>query len=259
MIRALIFDERGRAHFQRRSAVALSAACLVANGMRETLCALFGAGVSVRLLQPSIPDANAWEVLFSGARLYAVSGALCEAAFVLRAHDALALAGAAFGESPDVLRELSAVEAGVLERTLSRLAAHLLPVCGAGTAELRSANPPYHFLTYFELLVAGAGEFRLGIALSREPAAARAGPPLSIEALLDVPIELRALSSPALLPAQALLDLRPGTQVPIFSEAGSAAGLLTAGGVAIAAGECGVSGARHAFAISGTARGHEFR
>jgi flagellar motor switch/type III secretory pathway protein FliN len=237
-----------RARFEQRSALPVSAACVVANGVRETLSALLATPVSLRLLEPAIPDARAWTAIAAGAQLFGLRGPVCDAAFVLRAQDAVALAGSAFGESAGVARPLSAVEQEVLVRALRGIAGALAPVCGRETTALERILDINGYVTYFELLVERPVTARIGVALSRDPAA-RGGGTLRIQDLLDVEIELSVQFAAGTLPAAAFLDLRPGTNVPMITRVGEP-GLLKIGGAVLARGECGTLRERNAMIIT---------
>lgn len=161
-----------KAVFGRRSALPASAACVVANGVRETLASLLRTSVAIRLLEPGIPSAAAWPAILKGTDLYRVRGALADAAIVLRRGDALALAAALFGErpAPQRERELSPIERDLLERAIRAMAAHLGAVCGTRETLLPERVARIEgFATYFELLLEGPVVARIGIALSREP------------------------------------------------------------------------------------------
>ncbi|MBV8344628.1 MAG: hypothetical protein JO190_06505 [Candidatus Eremiobacteraeota bacterium] len=160
------------ARFESRSSLPASAACVVANGVRETLAALLGAPVTLRLCEPVIPDPRAWRAIARDALLYRVRGSIADAAIVLRASDAIAFAGAAFGE-PAVLaqRPLSPIETDVVGRAADAIAANLTAVCG--TREGHSAERVAAidgFVSFFEMFVESPAKARIGIALSREPA-----------------------------------------------------------------------------------------
>ena len=237
-----------RALFERRSSLPVSAACLVANGIRETLGALLGAPVSLRLLEPVIPDAQAWQAIAAGAQLFRVRGPICDAAFVLRPRDALGLAGSAFGEQPDAARELSAVEQEVLVRALRGVAGSLAAVCGRELSPLERILDIRGFVTYFELLLERPASARIGVALSRDPLA-RGSATLALEDLLDVELEVRVQFASGTLPAAAFLDLRSGSNVPMKTRVGEP-GLLKAGAAVLARGECGTVGARNAMLVA---------
>ena len=237
-----------RAYFELRSSLPVSAACLVANGVRETLGALLAAPVSLRLLEPLIPDPGAWQTLCAGAHLFGVRGPLCDAAFVLRPQDAAALASCAFGEDASAARDLSAVEQAVLLRALRGIAGALAPVCGRELSALERILDIRGYVTYFELLLEQPAALRLGVALSREPAP-RMGPTLRIEDLLEVRVEARVQFASAAMSAAAFLDLRPGALVPMTTRIGEP-GLLKIGGAELARGECGALGDRSAMVVT---------
>ena len=234
--------------FQRRSSLPVSAACVVANGVRETLSALLAAPVSLRLLAPVVPDARGWSAIRAGALIFGVRGPVCDAAFVLRPDDALALASSAFGEEPGGSRNLSAVEQEVLVRALRGIAGSLAPVCGREPSPLERILDIDSYMTYFELLVERPAAARIGVALSRDPVS-RASGSLRLEDLGSVEIEVCAEFASGTLSAAAFLDLRPGTIVPMKTRVGEP-GLLKTGGAVLARGECGALGERSAMIVT---------
>ena len=236
-----------RASFERRSSLAVSAACLLANGVRETLGALLASAVTLRLLEPVIPSPQAWATIASDALLFRVRGPLCDAAFVLRPQDALVLASAAFGEEPGPARTLSPVENEVIARALRAIAASLAPVCGRELSPVERILDIRDHLTYFELLVEQPLPLRLGIALSRDPVV-RPGPGLRIEDLLDIELDVTGEFASGTIAAGEFLDLRPGTNVPMNTKTGEP-GLLKLAGFVLARGECGALGERHAMIV----------
>lgn len=235
------------AAFSDRSLLAIPAACAVANGVRETLSELLKTPVSLRLSEPSIPDAQAWNAIACDARLYGVRGSAAEAAIVLREADALALAAAVFGEAGGAARPLSVMEAKLLERVVAAAARWLAPVCGRDVGPVQPLTALRGWTTYFELLIERPFTARAGIALSREPAGTP-GPGLRIEDLLEVEVELAVSLGPASVEGAAILGLRHGQCVPMMIGMGES-GLLRAGGVTLAAGECGARAGRRAFAL----------
>ena len=70
--------------FGPRSALPPSAACVVANGVRETLTSILSSPVEMRVFEPSIPTAPAWPAIVKDAVLYRVRGSIADAAIVLR-------------------------------------------------------------------------------------------------------------------------------------------------------------------------------
>lgn len=236
------------ARFESRSALAVSAACLVANGVREALSAALGAPAVLRLLEPVIPDREAWTAIAAGAQLYRMPGSLADAVFVLRPADAAALAAAAFGEPAGEARGLSPVESQVLLRVVRAMCGCLAPVCGGEPAPLERILDISGYVTYFELLLERPVAARIGIALSREPVA-RSAATLRIEDLLDVEIELSVQFAAGEIPAAAFLDLREGVLVPMMTRVGER-GRLCAGGTVLARGECGSLRERNALIVS---------
>jgi flagellar motor switch/type III secretory pathway protein FliN len=234
--------------FQRRSALPVSAACVVANGVRETLGALLATPVSLRLLEPAIPDSQAWNAISAGAQFFRVRGSVCDAAFVLRPADATALATAAFGEEASGARQLSAVEQEVMMRALRGIAGSLAAVCGRDVTPLERILDIRGYVTYFELLVERPAALRIGVALSRDPAV-RAAATLRVEDLGHVEIDVSAQFATGTISAAAFLGLRPGTVVPMKTRVGQH-GVLKIGGTVIARGECGARGERSAIAIT---------
>lgn len=242
-----------RGMFRWRSCLPVSAACVVANGVRETLATLLCAPVSLRLLEPSIPTPPAWAVICAGAQLYGVCGPVADAAFVLRSGDAQALAASAFGEAPGDARPLSPLESEVVVRALRAISGCLGAVCGRETSALERILDISDYATYFELLVERPASLRLGVALSRDPSP-RASQTLSIADLMDVQIEVSAEFARGELSGAAFLDLRPGTDVPMKTRVGEQ-GLLKAGAAVLGHGECGALGERNALIVSATHKG----
>ncbi len=242
------------ASFEARSNLPVAAACVVANGVRETLSQLFGRAVALRLLEPQLPSPAAWVTLARGARCFRVRGPLADAAFVIRADDALALASAAFGEHPAAGRELSPIESRVLNRAVSALSASLAPVCGVReSATVETLDGLETYATYFELLLDAPVTARIGVAISHDPPPL-AGGRLCPADLLDVEVEVSVEFAGGLLPVPALLGLRPGADVPMTTKM-SAPGLLKLAGTVAARGECGVIDGRYALIVRGDAEG----
>lgn len=243
-----------RAVLEPRSLLPVSAACLVANGVRERLAEILATDVSLRLLEPRLPDPDAWHAIARDATCYRVRGPLADAAVVLRASDALAMAAAAFGESPPELREMSSIEARVLGGAVTALAAALAPVCGFREApSLEHLARLHGFTTYFELLVERPVAARIGIALSREPVSSGSADIRTAD-LLDVPLELSVELGRGRLEAMEMLALRPGVVVPMMTKVGGLGSLKVAGTI-VARGECGTIHGRYALIVRGGSEG----
>ena len=241
-----------RSHFVERSLLPSSAACMVAGGVRETLAMLLGSGVEVHVTEPILPSPRAWQAITQGARIYRVGGRLADVALVLRESDALALAGAAFGEQVQDARPLSEMERGVLERILTILAGQLVVLCGASeqAPRLDLVNDIAGFTTFFELIVRGASSCRIAICLSRDPPA-RGAASLALEDLGEVQIELAARLQLAAISPQAVLDLVPGAFLPMKNKTAPFDAEVCMAGWPLACGEGGVSGVRFALVLDG--------
>lgn len=237
-----------RACFDARSQIARSSICFVASAVRETLVSLIGP-LTVRAIEPRIPSPETWDVLLDGARVHRVRGSVTSAAFVLRRSDALALALYAFGEAPARdERELSAVEERVLHRLLAALTPTLAPLCGQDVAPDGSSGR-VSFVSYFELTMDAVDRrVRIGVALAGEPASPPKAGGLTLEHLSDAAIEVTAELACGILPAQALVDLHPGTVVPMTTKIGEP-GVLMLDGAVLARGICGTSGSRYALVL----------
>lgn len=243
---------RGALFFEDRSSLAVSAACLVANGVRETLGALLNASVALKLFEPVIPDAAGWATICADALQYRVRGTLADAALIVRLSDAAALAAAAFGERTACGAELSALERTVLERTMQALAQHCAPICGGGALTVEQGSELRGFTTYFELQIEAPVRARIGVALSREPQP-EARPGIDVEHLRDIPLALHARISLGTLTADAIAALRPGALLPLAP--GVPRAVVALAGRPIGTGECGVHGRYYAVAIDRTPAG----
>ncbi|HEX3368435.1 MAG TPA: hypothetical protein VHS56_02585 [Candidatus Cybelea sp.] len=233
----------------RRSSLPAGAACVVANGVRESLAALFAAPVELHVFEPSIPRLCAWPTLLRDALLYRVRGSVADAVVVLRPGDAATLAAALFGEPPSrANRRLSPFEHDVLDRTIARLAAHLGSVCG--TRESLGAERIERIeglATYFELSLLQPVVARIGIALTRDPSSQ---PQTRIEAahLAEIPIATRARLDLGPVSSRTLAALAIGTMLPVPPDELHRC-TLVAFGRALARGACGLAGGRRALRI----------
>jgi flagellar motor switch protein FliM len=237
--------------FGARSALPASAACVVANGLRETLASLLGVPVEVALSEPAIPDASAWLHIVRDAKLYRVTGAVADAAVVLRCNDALALAAALFGEpaQPPIARELSPIENDVLDRTVRAMASHLGAVCGArDTNVVERIESLERFSTYFEVFIESPLCARVGIALSRDPQPAPRER-FDLAHLADVPLRMRATMELGALSGGEAAALRAGAYVSLTAGAMQRCA-LRAGDRLLVRGSCGVRDGHYAITVS---------
>lgn len=240
-----------KAVFSARSALPTSAACVVANGVRETLGSLLGTPVDLHLFEPAVPRLAAWTAILRQAVLYRVRGGVTDAAIVLRDPDARALISALFGENLDERgdRALSRIERDVLDRTARAIAAHLGAVCG--TRDNYGAEPVETFdepATYFEIALVEPLAARIGVALARDPNP-EPGVRFDIGHLGAVPLAARAALDLGRVSSGSVARLAPGTVLPI---AANAMQRCTLGlyGRCIARGGCGVRNGRYAFTVS---------
>jgi len=244
-----------RVQFKSRPSLPVSAACVVANAMRETLSTLTNAPVDVRLLEPLVPDIEAWRAIARDAWMVRVPGGGIDAAIVLRPKDGVALASLLFAETDAAERSLSVVERTVVGRSLQALAGSLAPVCGfRETPLLEPILDISGYATYFEVLVEQPVHVRVGIALARDPVPAPAGPRIRPEDLADVELDLRVELAHGTLDAAALLALGEGAYVPMTSRVGDD-GVLLAGTTVVARGECGAQDSRAAMIVRLPANG----
>jgi len=234
--------------FEDRSLLPVSAACVVASGVRETLSELIGEAVLLKLYEPAIPSPAAWTHIVRDATIYRVRGARCDAAIILRPCDAAAIAGAAFGETAVAARDLSALEQAVMERTVRAISAHFGPICGAAESlnfeEIRAIGG---LQTFFELQIERPVSARIGIALARDPSPPEAQPEIVPESLLDLGIELAVRTNLGSYAALSIAQLEPGTILPL--PAGALRGTLEIAGSLLTSGECGISGGRYAIVL----------
>jgi Type III flagellar switch regulator (C-ring) FliN C-term len=242
-----------RASFEERSFLPLSAACLVAGGIRETLGALLGISLQTRLFEPAVPQADGWQAIGRDAMLYRLRGSVADAAIVLRREDAAAVAAAAFGERAapsEPSRALSPLERDVLDRAVAAIASTLIPVCGQCEREaLERIASISGFRTYFEIAVDPPVDARIGVALSADAPPEPAGN-LTIDALAGVELTADAILDVAEVPAYALASLRPGD---VLARDAASSARLVAGGRTIGFGSLGIRGGRYALAVGASA------
>jgi hypothetical protein len=237
--------------FGPRSSLPASAACVVANGVRETLTSVFGMPVSMRICEPMIPPPGAWPIIVHDAILYRVRGSVADAVLVLRAVDAVAIASAIFGESAGAIsaaRELSRIERDVIDRTASAIAANLGAVCGAREAHYAERVGTIEgYVTYFELLLEEPVTASIGVALSRDPAPE---PRICFELGHLAGVRIVAIGSVELgrVQASAVAGLAPGSMLPVHRSLLNRCA-LSAAGRPLARGRCGVRNGRFALQV----------
>ncbi len=242
--------------FEERSMLPVSAACIVASGVRETLGSLFGEPVTLKLYEPTIPTPAAWSTIGRGATIYRVRMANTDAAVIVRPVDASALAAAVFGEHASRATALSSLERTALERTVQAIALQFGPICGSATREptLEPLSDLHGFTTFFELQIEHPMRSRIGIALSRDPLPA-AHPAIGLDELDDLSLELTVHVDLGRHRAVDIGALEPG--IVLALPVGAVRGALLLAGRMLALGECGVNGQHYALAIDRTPTGRD--
>lgn len=238
-----------RASFREHSIFPLSAACLVANSMREMLSEHLGTTVSTRLSRPNIPDAPAWRLLCRNAMTRVVAGPAGEAALVLRDAQAARFARAIFGEAANESAGLSGIEGSVLDRAMAQLCTTLTPVCGSPLSVVANTSSVERFTTYFEILTEPPLLLRIGVAIRAEPVT----PPSELFAVNDlraVPFTAVARYGNARIRAADLMALQPGA-VLTFDNGSCEQATLAIDGTEVARGVPGAARLRRVLRVEG--------
>ena len=237
--------------FVPRVSIPLQAACLVANGLRETLRELLGERCELLLGEPVAVDAAAWPVLAADAFLFLTRGRQTDVVLVLPQADARRLVLHAFGEG-DTLPEgaCTALEVHALERIAARCAATFDPLCAerAGASRPVAAREVPQCAAYFDVRVQAPVPLTLGIGIVRDLPDPGASGALAPGALDDVPLRARAVMGAGTIGGAALGALRPGDVVALDAALDAPARLVLAGRT-IARGTCGTAGGRSAFLV----------
>ncbi|HYW53905.1 MAG TPA: FliM/FliN family flagellar motor C-terminal domain-containing protein [Dongiaceae bacterium] len=248
-----------RLRFVPRASVPLEAACVVANGIRETLRELLGEHCELVLGEPAALGAQAWAQLARDALLFLTRGRRTDVVLVLPRADARRLVLRAFGESrgePELPEQAcSALELHALERIAARCASAFGALC----AECESARAvrPHEVpacTAYFDLRVHAPLPLTLGIGIVRElPEPSPAGA-LSPSALGSVTVEARAVFAEGTLDAARFVKIQPGEVVKLDTKVGAPAS-LNIGHRRLATGVPGVVASRTAFLVHDVALG----
>ena len=242
--------------FVPRASVPLETACVVANGIRETLRDLLGECELV-LGEPAALSPRAWELLAHDSLLFLTRGRLTDVVIVLPLRDARRLVLRAFGEG-DELPEgaCSALELHALERIAARCAAAFDPLCrgrGPGPNAVRGHEIPA-CSAYFDLRVRSPLPLTLGIGIVRELPEPGPASLLAPRALDGVTVDLRAVFAEGILDAAGFIELRPGSVVKLETKVGAPASLNLGAG-RLATGTAGVVASHTAFLVHGVATG----
>jgi flagellar motor switch/type III secretory pathway protein FliN len=240
--------------FEPRSTLPLSAACVVANGARETLSRMLARPIEVDVIEPAIPAADARRIVLRDAFVQRVRGRVCDAFVIVRPLDARRLVASAYGESE---RRDDAPLSEIEGTTLERIVTSLVPLCVALCGDIRSSarETPERALhdcaTYFEVRALGASSFAIGFALSADPREA-VEPQLHLDDLADLELPVRAIFARGAVAVPAFARLSPGALLRLDTPLG-APGILEIGGVRFGRVVCGVRGT-HAAVIVGAQR-----
>jgi hypothetical protein len=246
-------DGHGVRHprFVPRTTLPLGAACLVANGLRETLYELLGERCELTIGEPAAIAPAAWETLSRDAHCFLTRGRQTDIVLIVPNTHARTLVLRAFGEGeplgPSVL---STLELHAIERIAARCSSAFDPLyaersgashpVGAGTVPLCVA--------YFDVRIHAPIAIEIGIGIARElPDTGPAGrfPPAL---LAQVPVEVCAEFATGTMDIATLLGLEPGDVVALETQVGAPATLKIAGR-RLASGVGGVRAGRYSFEV----------
>jgi hypothetical protein len=240
--------------FVRRSTLPVSAACLVANGVRERLAQLLAVELDVELIGPAIPRSPERRVLVAGATIVRVRGRLCDGFVIIRPADARRLAAIAFGETErpedDALSEIE-------RTTLERIAANLVPLCNSLCGTLGPVTresierAACDVVTYFEVRTTGALRIAVGFALTADPPEPVSGT-VELDDLAGLELDGRVVVASGELGVPAFSRIAIGATIALETPLG-ARGSLRFGDVAFARVTCGVSSGRHVAVVDAPA------
>jgi len=246
-----------RARFVRRCSIPLEAACLVANGVRETLRELFGERCELELGEPAALDAATWTQLAREACLFLMRGRQTDVVLVLPQRDARRLVRRAFGEieaAPD--EACSALELHALERIAGRCAPACEPLCAerVGPPRAIAAHEVPACVAYVDVRVAAPVPLLLGVGIVRELPDPGPSGALTADALASVTVEARIEFARGSLDAADFVKIRPGSIVKLDTKVGAPA-CLNIEGRRCAFGEPGNLGVRAAFLVNSVVSG----
>ncbi len=234
--------------FTPRSTLPLSAACLVANGVREALSRLLAMELDVDLIEPAIPGAQERRVLLDGAIVFRVRGRICDGFVIVRAADARRLVALAFGEADRSERDpLSEIERATLERIASGLVPLCNTLCGTLGPVTRESSDraACDMATYFEVRTTGSLRIAVGFALTRDPVE-EVTDRVTLDDLADVELTGAVEFGRGNLGVPAFSRLATGATIVLETSLGDP-GRLRFGDVAFGRGTCGVKNGRSAF------------
>jgi len=234
-----------RPSFVPHSTLPISAACLVANGVRETLSRLLASDLDVDLIEPAMPLGAERRTLLDGATILRVRGRLCDGFVIVRPLDLRRIVALAFGESERPEADaLSEIERATVERVVTALVPLCNVLCGTLGPVSRETGEraACDLVTYFEVRTTGSAHVAIGFALTHDPVeevTAR----LTLDDLSDIEIEGSVELGTGALGVPAFSRLAAGATL-VLETALAAPGTLRFGDVAFARGTCGVSEGR---------------
>ncbi len=258
MIAALAFEPAlrrvRRVRFVPCASLPLDAACAIASGLHDALQSTLGAACAVTMGEPVALAATSWRSLAAQSLAFVLPGRDTDIVFVLARRDARALIAAAFGEelAPHDA-SWTELEAGAVERIVTRAAPACEPVCGERRGPVRTVDAAQlaPCADFFDLRVAAPVRLTIGVGITRAiapPAPIRTLAPLTLGA---IPLETRVVLGRGVIVASRLLELRIGEIVPLHTKVAGEAELNVAGH-GIALGSCGVLNGRAAFDVQST-------
>ena len=247
--------------FVPRASIPLEAACVVANGIRETLRELLGEQCELVLGEPAAIAAESWALLAHDAFLFLTHGRQTDIVLVLPQRDARRLVLRAFGEGEDLPDgACSALELHALERIAARCAATFDPLCAErrGASRAVRAHEVPVCVAYFDVRVHAPVALTLGIGIVRDLPDPGPSGALPRSALDPLALEVRAVFAEGILDAATFVNLRPGDVVRLDTQVGAPASLNIAGR-RLASGVAGVIANRTAFLVNDVAMGANTR
>jgi flagellar motor switch/type III secretory pathway protein FliN len=247
--------------FAVRASIPIEAACVVANGVRETLRELFGEACELVLGEPAALGADSWPALAREALLFLSRGRQTDVILVLPRSDARRLVLRAFGEADGAGEDgradaCSALELLALERIAARCARAFDPLYAEQRNPCRAvqAHEVPACVAYFDLRVGTPIALTLGIGIVRDLPQAGPAEALPAAVLDEVMVEAHAVFAEGTIDAASFVHLRPGDVVKLDTKIGAAA-TLRLGDRRLAAGAPGVVRSRTALLIHDVALG----
>jgi len=256
-------DPRGVrvARFVPRTNIPLSAACLVANGLRETLRDLLGEPCELGIGEPAAIGPQAWATLSRDAYCFVTPGRQTDTVLVVPESAARALVMRAFGEQAGATAgPLSTLELAAVERIAARCASAFDSLCAQrhGSAQRVGRADLPACVAFFDVRISAPISIELGIGIVRDlpdPAPIGRLPPA---ALARVPVTVRAEFASGTIDVATLLALAPGDIIALETQVG-AAGSLKIADRSFASGSGGVQAGRYSFEVRTLAQSVEAR